>query len=86
MGVDTHGGHNVTVDELTACIEGGRFWFMRSNGVCYGTPNDQPQQPNDIRLGDFPESWVDQWNGDLQRAVDEMDAAGLWARLNEFRN
>jgi hypothetical protein len=73
----------MTPEEMAACAAGGRYWFMRADGTFYGSDNDTPA--GDTRLGDFPPSWVEQWD-DWQHAVQVMAAEGLFARLDQYRN
>jgi hypothetical protein len=73
----------MTPEEMAACAAQGRYWFM-SGATYYGSATATPQSGGDIYLGDFPPSWVAQWE-DWEQAAAAMEAEGLFARLNEFR-
>lgn len=74
----------MTPEQLAECASGGQFWWMRPDGTFYGHDSDTPVDPSDIRLGDFSPVWVAQWES-WEQAAEVMQAAGLFARLEELK-
>lgn len=71
----------MTPEQMAACAEQGRFWWMRPDGTFYGTPEHQPQDPEDMYLLDASPGWVSQWQS-WEVAAETM--APLFARLDEL--
>lgn len=74
----------MTPEQMADCAAAGQFWWMRPDESFYGTEVDEPANPADIRLGDFSPTWVAQWDS-WDQAAAQMEAAGLFARLDELK-
>lgn len=74
----------MTPEQMADCAASGRFWWMRTDSSFYGNDSDEPADPGDIRLGDFSPTWVAQWES-WDQAAETMQAAGLFARLDELK-
>lgn len=65
----------ITPEQIAALAAGaGPYWFLRSdNGTPYAVAEQSPEAPADTYLLRASAAWLAQWNGDWQKAADQIN-------------
>lgn len=69
---NTDGTYAITGDELGSLVAGGDVWWLLPDGSTTTTPDRTPPEADALYLMSRSQPWIDQWDGDFQRACDEQ--------------
>lgn len=75
------GTYSINGDELATLIAGGDVWWLLSDGSTTTTTDRTPPVIGALYLMSRSQPWIDQWDGDWQRACDEQLNPALRANL-----
>lgn len=63
-----------TAEQLSELASAGRWWWYRPETQTYcATTTDEPENPGDLFFLEASPAWVEQWAGDWQAAVDQLE-------------
>jgi hypothetical protein len=66
------GTYSINGDELATLIAGDEVWWLLPDGSTTTTAERTPPEPTALYLMSRSKPWIDQWDGDWQRACDEQ--------------
>ncbi|PZT99503.1 MAG: hypothetical protein DI630_16940 [Gordonia sp. (in: high G+C Gram-positive bacteria)] len=79
---DADGRYSIAGEELADLIAGNDVWWMLRDGSTTTTLDRTPPASDALYLMSRSQPWIDQWDGDWQRACDEQLNPALRANAN----